>query len=246
MTGADRRSIDGAGGSSSRAGPAWASLVMDVDDEDAVRAGVSEVLRRHGRIDALVAAAGWGVAGAAEFTPSGDARALFETNFWGCVRLVQAVLPQMRRQRSGRILLVSSMAGLVGLPFGAYYSASKFALEGFGESLAYEVAPFGITVTLLRPANTATDFSLRICTEADTAGVYATAAAKVIEVRQRDVANGVPPDRVAAAVQRLLESRRPPRRRSAGRPGERIATVTKGIMPFRLFEALSKKRLGVG
>ena len=176
VLGADRRTIGGADA-------AWASLVMDVADEHAVRASVSEVLRRHGRIDALVAAAGWGVAGAAEFTPLDDARELFETNFWGCVRLVQAVLPQMRKQHSGRILLVSSMAGVVGLPFEAYYSASKFALEGFGESLAYEVAPFGITVTLLEPANTATGFSRRICTEADTEGVYATAAARAIKVR---------------------------------------------------------------
>ena len=219
---------------------------MDVDDEHSVRAGVSEVLRRHGRIDALVAAAGWGVAGAAEFTPFDDAHALFETNFWGCVRVVQAVLPQMRAQHNGRILLVSSMTGLVGLPFGAYYSASKFALEGFGESLAYEVAPFGITVTLLRPANTATDFSLRICTQADAEGVYATAAARAIKVRQHGMANGVPPARIAASAQRLLQSRWPPRRRSAGRAWERSAVVTKAIMPFRLFEAASKKHLGVG
>jgi NAD(P)-dependent dehydrogenase (short-subunit alcohol dehydrogenase family) len=250
VIGADRRGIGGAdggsGGSPSGASTGWASLVMDVDDEHAVRAGVSEVLRRHGRIDALVAAAGWGIAGAAEFTSIDDARALFETNFWGCVRVVQAVLPQMRTQHSGRIILVSSMAGLVALPFGAYYSASKFALEGFGESLAYEVAPFGITVTLLKPATTATDFNLRICAEADTQGVYATAAEKVIKVQQRGIANGVPPARIAAAVQRVLESQWPPRRRSAGRLWERSAVITKGIMPFRLFEAGSRKSLGVG
>jgi len=243
VAGADRRSI---GGPSSQAGTPWASLVMDVDDEHSVRVGVSEVLRRHGRIDALVAAAGWGIAGAAEFTPVDDAQALFETNFWGCVRVVQAVLPQMRAQRGGRIILVSSMAGLVALPFGAYYSASKFALEGFGESLGYEVAPFGITVTLLKPANTATNFNLRLATEADTQGVYATAAEKAIKVQRRGVANGVPPARVAAAVQRLLESRRPPRRRSAGRAWERSAVITKGLMPFRLFEAGARKSLGVG
>ncbi len=219
---------------------------MNVDDEHAVRAGVSEALRRHGRIDALVAAAGWSVAGAAEFTPLKDAQAQFETNFWGCVRVVQAVLPQMRRQRSGRILLISSIAGLIGLPFGAYYSASKFALEGFGESLAHEVAPFGITVTLLQPANTATDFSLRICTDADADGVYATAAAKAIEVRQRGMANGAPPAQVARTVQRLLESPRSPRRRSAGKAWERTGVITKRILPFRLWEAGSKKGLGVG
>jgi len=248
--GADRRSIGGpdggSGGSSSQASTGWASIVMDVDDEHAVRAGVSEVLRRYGRIDALVAAAGWGLAGAAEFTPLDDAQALFETNFWGYVRVVQAVLPQMRAQHSGRIILISSIAGLVALPFEAYYGASKFAVEGFGESLGYEVAPFGITITLLKPATTATSFNLRICTKADTQGVYATAAEKVIKVQQHGTANGVPPDRIAATVQRLLESRWPPRRRSAGRAWERSAVITKGIMPFRLFEAGSRKSLGVG
>jgi NAD(P)-dependent dehydrogenase (short-subunit alcohol dehydrogenase family) len=252
VIGGDRRSTDGtaagSGGSSSRAGTAWAGIVMDVDDEHAVRASVSEVLRRHGRIDAVVAAAGWGVAGAAEFTPIDDARAQFETNFWGCVRVVQATLPQMRAQRSGRIVLVSSMSGIIGVPFHAYYSASKFALEGFGEALAYEVAPFGITVTLLQPANIATDFtrSRRLCTEADTEGVYATAAAKAIAVMDRGLANGAPPAQVAATVQRLLESGRPPRRQSVGKAWERTGAITKRILPFRLWEAASQKSLGVG
>jgi NAD(P)-dependent dehydrogenase (short-subunit alcohol dehydrogenase family) len=252
VIGADRRSTGGTAagsrGASSGADTAWAGVAMDVDDEHAVRAGMSEVLRRHGRIDAVVTAAGWGVAGAAEFTPIDDARALFETNFWGCVRVVQAALPQMRTQRSGRIVLVSSISGTIGLPFHAYYSASKFALEGFGESLAYEVAPFGITVTLLQPANVATDFtrSRRISTKADAEGVYATAAAKAIAVMDRGLANGVPPAQVAAAVHRLLESRRPPRRQSAGKAWERTGVITKRILPFRLWEAVSKKSLGVG
>jgi NAD(P)-dependent dehydrogenase (short-subunit alcohol dehydrogenase family) len=249
VTGADRRAMSetaGGSGSPSAHAAAWSGIVMNVDDEHAVHAGVAEVLRRHGRIDALVAAAGWAVSGAAEFTPLEDARDVFETNFWGCVRAVQAVLPQMRTQRSGRILLISSMAGLVGLPFEAYYSASKFALEGFGESLAYEVAPFGVTVTLLEPANVATDFRWRLCTEADTEDVYADAAAQAFRVTKRKLASGVPPARVAAAVQRLLESPRPPRRQSVGKAIERSGVLTKRILPFRLFEAASKKSLGVG
>jgi NAD(P)-dependent dehydrogenase (short-subunit alcohol dehydrogenase family) len=250
VMGADQRAIGGtvggSGSPSSDAGAGWSGIVMNVDDEHAVRTGVAEVLRRHGRIDALVAAAGWAVSGAAEFTPLEDARELFETNFWGCVRVVQAVLPRMRTQRSGRVLLVSSMAGLVGLPFEAYYSASKFALEGFGESLAHEVAPFGITVTLLEPANVATDFRWRLCAEADTEGVYAAAAAKAFGVTKRKLANGVPPAQVAAVVQRLLESRRPPRRQSVGKAFERSGGITKRILPFRLWEAASRKSLGVG
>ena len=111
------------------------------------------MLAGHGRLDAVVACAGWGLAGAVEQTPMADAQDQFETNFWGAVRVVQQALPAMRRQGRGRIVLMSSIGGIVGHPFQAFYSASKFALEGYGEALAYEVAPFGIQVTLVEPGN---------------------------------------------------------------------------------------------
>lgn len=228
-------------------GPDWQGLVMDVDDEAAVRSGVAGIVREHARLDAVIAAAGWGVAGAAEFTSIDDARAQFDTNFWGCVRVVQAVLPQMRTQHQGRIVLVSSIAGVIGIPFQAYYSASKFALEGFGESLAYEVAPFGVTVTLLQPGNITTDFTAnrRTSSQADSGGVYAAAMTKAVAVMERDERNGAPPAQVAAAVQRLLESGRPPRRVSVGKAGERVSPMAKRLLPFRLFEAAAKPSLGV-
>ncbi len=242
VTGASRRGTGPAGH-----GARWSGLVMDVDDESAVRSGVSAVAAEHGRIDALVAAAGWGVAGAAEFTSLQAAQAQFETNFWGCVRCVQAVLPQMRAQRSGRIVLISSLAGVIGIPFQAYYTASKFALEGFGEALAYEVASFGIHVTLVQPGNIATDFtsSRRICTDGDSDGVYAEAMTKAVAVMARDEANGAPASQVAATVQRVLESARPPRRVSAGKVAERAGVAAKRLLPFRLFEAAAKPSLGV-
>ena len=150
VTGASRR------GTSSGS---WTGLVMNVDDEAAVTAGVNGVLAGHGRIDALVAAAGWGIAGAVEHTTVAEAKAQVETNFWGTVRTVQAVLGPMREQGGGRIVLLSSIGGVLGIPFQAFYSASKFALEGLAEALAYEVQPFGIHVTLVQPGNIATDFT---------------------------------------------------------------------------------------
>jgi NAD(P)-dependent dehydrogenase (short-subunit alcohol dehydrogenase family) len=221
---------------------------MDVDNDAAVRSGVAKVVGEYGRLDAVVAAAGWGVAGSAEFTGIDDARAQFETNFWGCVRVVQAVLPQMRAQHSGRIVLVSSLGGVIAIPFQAYYSASKFALEGFGEALAYEVAPFGVHVTLVQPGNIVTDFtsSRRTCAEADTDGVYAQAMTRAITTMERDEANGAPATDVAAVVQRVLESTRPPRRVSVGKPAERVGLIARRLLPFRLFEAAAKGSLGVG
>jgi NAD(P)-dependent dehydrogenase (short-subunit alcohol dehydrogenase family) len=220
---------------------------MDVDQDASVRAGVARVIERDGRIDALIAAAGWGIAGAAEYTSIAEAKAQFETNFWGCVRVVQAVLPQMREQQHGRIVLISSIGGVIGIPFQAYYSASKFALEGFAEALAYEVAPFGIQITLVQPGNIATDFtaSRRRAEARPGDAAYAETMTRAVSIMERDEATGAPAEQVAMTVQRVLESRRAPRRVSVGKAGERIGLIAKRLLPFRVFEAGAKGSLGV-
>jgi NAD(P)-dependent dehydrogenase (short-subunit alcohol dehydrogenase family) len=221
-------------------------LAMDVDDDESVRAGVAAVLAERGRIDALVAAAGWGLAGAAEQCTLAEAKAQLETNFWGCVRVVQQVLPAMRAHGGGRIVLVSSIGGLIAIPFQAFYTASKFALEGFGEALAYEVAPFGVEVTLVEPGNISTDFTASRRTAAAASGpLYGAAFTKALGVMERDEANGAPAVAVAAVVRRVLETQRPPRRVSAGKPAERAGLVAKRLLPFRLFQAGAKGALGV-
>jgi short-subunit dehydrogenase len=140
------------------------------------------VLEANGRIDAVVAAAGWGLAGPVEHSAIDEAKAQMETNFWGCVRLVKHALPAMRAQASGRVVLMSSIGGAIGIPFQAFYSASKFALEGYGEALAYEIAPFGVQVTLVRPGNVRTDFtaSRRMARDAHDGSVYGQTAGKAI------------------------------------------------------------------
>lgn len=221
-------------------------LVMDVDDDESVRAGVAGTLAQRGRIDALVTAAGWGLAGAAEQCTVAEAKAQLETNFWGSVRVVQQVLPAMRASGGGRIVLVSSIGGLIAIPFQAFYTASKFALEGFGEALAYEVAPFGVQVTLVEPGNISTDFTgSRRTAAAATGPLYGPAFAKALGVMERDEINGAPAATVATAVRRVLESPRPPRRVSAGKPGERLGLVAKRLLPFRLFQAGARGALGV-
>jgi NAD(P)-dependent dehydrogenase (short-subunit alcohol dehydrogenase family) len=220
---------------------------MDVDDDESVRDGFAGVLTEHPRLDAVVACAGWGLAGAVEQTPISDARDQVETNFWGVVRVVQSALPVMRRQGGGRIVLVSSIGGVVAIPFQAFYSASKFALEGYGEALGYEVGPFGIQVTLVQPGNVRTDFtknrrSVRSPRKEDP---YALAVAKAIGVMENDEAQGVAPDDVAAVVERVLRSDRPPRHVSVGKLDERVGILAKRVLPFRLFEKAAKSSLGV-
>jgi len=238
VTGASRRGTTSGG---------WTPLVMDVDDDASVRDGVAGLLAAAGRIDALVAAAGWGLAGAVESSSIEEAKAQLETNFWGCVRVVQQVLPAMRAQRSGRIVLISSIGGVLGVPFQAFYSASKFALEGLGEALAYEVAPFGVQVTLVQPGNVRTDFtaSRRMAEASEHDPVYGAALKKAVGLMEHDEANGVPAGDVAAAVRRILRSPRPPRRVSVGKAGERVGLIAKRVLPFRVFEAAAKSSLGV-
>ena len=225
----------------------WASRVMDVDQDEPVLGVLQAILVEHGRLDAVVACAGWGLAGAAEETPLAEAREQLETNFWGAVRVVQGALPMMRRQGRGRLVLMSSIGGVLGLPFQAFYSASKFALEGYGESLAYEVAPFGIDVTLVEPGNVRTGFTdaRRHAAAPEAGSAYSAAADRAVGKMAGDEEVGVAPDRVAALVQRVLEAKRPPRRASVGKLDERVGIVGKRLLPYRLFEQAAKGSLGV-
>ena len=237
VVGASRRSTEGVG---------WDSIVMDVDDDESVTQGVARVVAQYGRVDALVACAGWGLAGPSEESSLDDAHAQVETNFWGAVRAVNAVLPIMRANGGGRIVLMSSIGGIIGIPFQAFYSASKFALEGYGESLAYEVEPFNIHVTLVEPGNFATGFTQNRRTVATTpASAYAAASAKAIKVMEDDEVNGARPDQVALLVEQILYAVRPARRVSVGKFGERIGLVAKRLFPFRLFQKAARGSLGV-
>ena len=240
VVGASRRGT----GSTSPHRP-WQGLVMDVDDDASVEAGVAAVLAEHGRVDALVAAAGWGLAGPVETTPLAQAQAQVETLLWGVVRPAVALLPSMRVCGSGRIVVVGSIGGVVALPFQAYYSAAKFAVEGWAEALAYEVAPFGVHVTVVEPGNVSTGFTDARRTADGDGGPYRAAAERAVEVMARDERAGVAPAVVAEAVLRQLEARRPRRRVSVGRAGERVGIVAKRALPHRWFEAVAKGSLGL-
>ncbi len=249
-------------------------MVMDVDRDGSVADGVADIVARHGHLDVVVACAGWGLAGPVELTPIEDARAQLETNFWGAVRLVQAALPSMRARGGGRIVLMSSIGGVVAIPFQAFYSASKFAMEGFAEALAYEVAPFGIHVTLVEPGNVRTEFTARRRTVGDAvpadgwspeggseesrsggersdapapgdSAPYRTALRRAVGVMEADEAGGVAPEAVARVVERVLQYPRPPRHVSVGKWDERVGILARRVLPYRMFERAAKGSLGV-
>ncbi len=135
------------------------ALALDVTDDASMRAAVEEILAAHHRIDLLVNNAGYGSYGAVEDTPLDEARRQFEVNLFGLARLTQLVLPTMRALGRGRIINVSSIGGRIYEPLGAWYHATKFAVEGFSDSLRLELAPHGIDVVIVQPGPVATEWN---------------------------------------------------------------------------------------
>jgi len=213
-------------------------IPMDVTDEDSVRQGVATVLARAGRLDAVVNNAGFGFGGAVEDTSIDEAQELFETNFFGMLRVCRAVLPHLRERRAGTIVNVSSLAGLIAQPFVGMYCATKFATEGVSEALRMEVRPFGIHVVLIEPGDTRTAFTAnrRRTQASQAASPYADNMQRTLAVIEHDEETGASPEAVARLLERILRSRSPRLRYPVASASQRFATVARKLMPGGLFE----------
>jgi len=226
----------------------YSLVTMDVDDEASVAAGVAEVLHQAGRIDALVNNAGFGFAGAIEETSVAEARRQFETNFFGMHRACRAVLPQMREHRSGRIVNMSSLGGLVSVPFQAMYCASKFAVEAYTEALRMEVRPFGIQVAMVEPGDFATRFTEnRRMTAAASSPLspYAERCATAVRRMGEDESKNREIGPVVRAAVRAVEARRPRLRYPAANALQRALVVLRPMLPQPLFEYLVMDNYGI-
>jgi NAD(P)-dependent dehydrogenase (short-subunit alcohol dehydrogenase family) len=217
---------------------AFETLIVDVDDEAAVRRAVASVVEKAGRIDAVINNAGSAWMGAVEETSIDEARAQLETNFFGALRMIQAVLPIMRRQGSGRIINISSLAGVLGVPFSGLYSASKFALEGMTESLRLETRHFGIHVSLVEPGDfdTGLPAARRMTAQSQTSAVYRDFFAAIKAAQDKDEAVAPQPLLVARLVERILRARRPKLRYRVGRLAQLIVVPLKRWLPQAWFE----------
>jgi NAD(P)-dependent dehydrogenase (short-subunit alcohol dehydrogenase family) len=222
---------------------AFNSLRLDVTDDASVQAAVRQVKEKHGRIDVVVNNAGNGIAGAVEETSPQEAMAQLDTNFFGAHRVCRAVLPIMRQQRGGVIINVSSLAGLLAVPFQAFYSASKFAMEGLTEALRMEVKPFGIRVALIEPGDFKTEFpsNRRNTVEAEKSSVYRELVDRCVGVMQEEEKNGKNPLAVARLAERIIHDPSPRLRYTIGPFGERLGPKLKSILPYRVYEYLFMK-----
>lgn len=214
---------------------------MDVTDDASMTAGIERILAEQGRIDVVVNNAGYGSYGAVEDVSIDEARRQFEVNLFGLARLTQLVTPPMREQGTGRIINISSVGAVIYEPFGAWYHATKNAVEGFSDSLRVELAQFGIDVVIIRPAGILTEWN-QISREGLVAtsrgGAYekqaASAAKALASVDNRLMSSG--PRTVAKTIVRAATSNRPRTRYATGR-GARMVMATRRILPDRAFDA---------
>lgn len=215
---------------------------MDVTDDASMVSGIERIIAERGRIDVLVNNAGYGSYGAVEDVPIDEARRQFEVNLFGLARLVQLVTPHMRRQGRGRIVNLSSIGAVIYEPFGAWYHATKNAVEGFSDSLRVELSPFGIDVVIIRPAGILTEWNQIArdgLLESAKGGAYEqmaqSAARRLASVDNKVLSSG--PRTVARSIVKAATASRPRSAYATGR-GARMVMATRRVLPDRAFDAV--------
>ena len=209
------------------------ALKMDVTNDEQMEAGVNQVIKEQGKIDVLVNNAGYAIYGSVEETSIADARRQFEVNIFGLARLTQLVLPHMRKQQSGKIINISSMGGKIYTPLGAWYHATKHALEGWSDCLRIELKPFNINVVIIEPGAIATEFGdvmLDPMLERSANGPYRSitqAVAKTVKASYEKAGASSPPSVIADAISSAIRSSRPKTRYVAGKLAKPLMFIRK-------------------
>ena len=227
-----RGSLPGQPGSAGALHPLSMDLTVDA------AAGVEDILRREGRLDVLVHAAGDGLAGPIEVSAAEDAARQMDVNYFGALRLLGAVLPVMRRQGSGRIILVGSVGGIFSIPFQTLYSSSKAALTMLSDGLRLELMPFNVQSSIILPGDVKTGFTaarrkvLNPCPDA-----YQPAMERAISTMERDERGGMEPEKVARAIVNTAGAKRPPARLVVG-GGYRALVLLSRLLPYSVVENL--------
>ncbi len=214
-------------------------VVLDVTDVKSIKKAVDFVIKKEGKIDVLINNAGKGITGAIEETPSEEMKENFNTNFFGPIDVMKAVLPQMRNQKNGLIINVTSIAGYMGLPFRGVYSATKGALSLVTEAVRMEVKNFGIDVVTIAPGDFATNIaSGRYHTPVFENSAYKKVYAANLAMADADVEKGMPPIMMAKAVYKIIETKKPKIHYKVGGFLEKFSIVLKRILPDKMYEKL--------
>jgi NAD(P)-dependent dehydrogenase (short-subunit alcohol dehydrogenase family) len=220
-------------------------LPLDVRSDDSVRQCAAAVLEKAGgRLDLLVNNAGYVHNAPLEETTLEEAQALFETNFFGAVRMTDAVLPAMRGRRCGSIINVGSLAGRMGVPGEGFYSATKFALEGYSEALSYELAPFHISVVLVEPGFFRTNLARTVTPAAHEIRDYDAFRAVISAIFMQGIRRGGDPQKVARLIVRIAEMKAPRLRYRVGADSTWLPRL-RAVLPERLYAWGVRKKFGL-
>jgi NAD(P)-dependent dehydrogenase (short-subunit alcohol dehydrogenase family) len=205
-------------------------LALDVRDEVSVQDAVDQVLKTVPRLDALVCNAGFGIFGSVEEVPIAAAKEQFETNFFGVLRMLRAVLPSMREARHGRVVIVGSLAGREPITFQAQYSTTKAALDALAQALGSELFPYGIRVSLVEPGDIRPAFNERMDWAPGESSVYAERIRACEGVIRESLPKAPGPECVARAIHRALAARRPRPRYTVG-PDSWLVPLGRRLLP---------------
>ncbi|HMQ60424.1 MAG TPA: oxidoreductase [Flavilitoribacter sp.] len=225
------------------------ALKMDVLDEEQIVKGVRQVMDEQGKIDVLINNAGYGLYGSVEDLPLEAARRQFEVNIFGLARITKEVLPQMRERRSGKIINISSMGGKIYTPLGAWYHATKHALEGWSDCLRLELAPFKVQVVIVEPGAIATEFG-DVMTDPilknSGKGPYTGMAQKVAKATLDSYSKSStssPPSVIANAISRAIAARKPKTRYRAGKYAKLLVWL-RVYLGDRMFDRIIMSQMG--
>jgi NAD(P)-dependent dehydrogenase (short-subunit alcohol dehydrogenase family) len=224
-------------------------LALDVTDEESMQFAVSQIITDQGRIDILVNNAGYGSYGALEDVPLSEARSQFEVNVFGAARLIQLVLPQMRQQRSGTIVNITSIGGKISMPLGSWYHATKFALEAISDCLRMELAPFGINVVVIEPGSIQTEWggiaAEKVRASSGT-GPYASQGNAMAEALSSESTQrrSSPPELIAKTIAMAVTARRPRTRYAVGY-GAKPMIALRNVLPDRWLDTFILRATGV-
>ncbi|WP_139991273.1 SDR family oxidoreductase [Paenibacillus paridis] len=218
------------------------TMKLDVTDHENVADVVQQVIQRWGRIDVLVNNAGYAVMGVIEEVPMADWRAQLETNFFGMVAVTKAVLPHMRVRKSGKVINVSSGAGIIGFSNTGPYSASKFAMEGFSEALRLELLPFSIPVVLVQPGTYNTGISAKHVYRSQPNSPYSKMIERFNAFNAKSEQNAPDPIHVANTIVKICRKSHPKLRYTCGSDAKMIFLMKK-LLPWRLIEWALRKAL---
>lgn len=214
-------------------------VALDVRNVESIENAVSEIIKKEGRIDIVINNAGVGITGALEEIPTSEIKNNFETNFFGPIEVMKAVLPQMRSQKSGLIINITSIAGYMGLPYRSVYSASKGALELITEALRMEVKDFGIHITNVAPGDFATNIaSGRFHAPLIQGSAYEIPYGNTLKMMDEYVNSGSNPEEMALAIFKIIETPVPKIHYKVGIFMQKFSIVLKRILPDKVYEKM--------